>query len=1038
MNKSELEENLEKMNHSTLVSAYIQLMDKLRMAEGQLDNKEKLLKGYQMKLEENEEQKNLLAFDLNEVRSHLRKQETLLNNSREDDFGFYDKCRYQTVGCKFEVPKIIYHERNECQFRPLRCPSLTCEETPSLHGLWKHINELHDGNTKGKDKICHNDTNHLVSSYVNIDNEPIFYKKNKMSWVTNEMQYDGKRFFLECMRIPPNWHLWVYFIGSTVEASRYAATIALFREEEYKRLSSENGLTSQRSFTGPVIPIHISKDEIGEKGLGFMVHDNQIKPLCGRLNNSHEEQLFGYEVTEERGRAWKSVEDSGDSNDTLGVGGRRREKRRGRRGLTSHSLFREINGIYFPLLILPFALGISYTNEFAVQVRGGSHEAHRLAQELDCINRGHLFDDIYRFTHTRIRKRSIQIHSNFHSLLTNHSRIHWWEQQRVLSRKKRQIWAMPAPPQESQYPRGDLIDLARLNDERWNQMWYLNRGGKVDMNVQKAWEFGATGKGVHVTILDDGVERSHPDLRQNFDPMSSFDVNDNDDDPTPRYDISDSNKHGTRCAGEVAATANNSICGVGVAYEAGIGGLRMLDGDVTDAVEAHSLLFHNQHIDIYSASWGPDDDGLTVDGPGTLAQKAFMKGIAEGRGGKGSIFVWASGNGGRHHDNCNCDGYTNSIWTLSVSSASENGLSPWYSEACSSSLVSTYSSGSPGERKIVTTDLHHGCTSSHTGTSASAPLAAGIKANLRAKDWDTNAVGRNFSHSFGYGIMDTHCMVKLAKNWVSVPTQLQADIAGDRRVDVSIHGKSKATSTMNVKDTRGIKYLEHVQVHVTISAARRGDIIIYIISPSGTRSKLLARRPKDYSQMGFNDWPFLTVHFWEESPFGTWTLEVSNDGRSMVQLRRWSLTLYGTSGHPQQSLTESTIKVSSTVASVDIPEKLKPSSNDSSNGKNPQVYLNNCVEIDPQVALGWCSSCEEGFILHNGRCEKTCPQSYYAGVSNMKPTCVPCYYSCKTCSGPNDYECTSCFGDAKFMKESNNLKYSVLIPRANPSTLLSK
>ncbi len=27
------------------------------------------------------------------------------------------------------------------------------------------------------------------------------------------------------------------------------------------------------------------------------------------------------------------------------------------------------------------------------------------------------------------------------------------------------------------------------------------------------------------------------------------------------------------------------------------------------------------------------------------------------RNGKGSIFVWASGNGGRDHDNCNCDGY---------------------------------------------------------------------------------------------------------------------------------------------------------------------------------------------------------------------------------------------------------------------------------------------------------------------------------------------------------------------------------------------
>ena len=30
--------------------------------------------------------------------------------------------------------------------------------------------------------------------------------------------------------------------------------------------------------------------------------------------------------------------------------------------------------------------------------------------------------------------------------------------------------------------------------------------------------------------------------------------------------------HGTRCAGEVAAQADNSVCSVGVAYEARIGG----------------------------------------------------------------------------------------------------------------------------------------------------------------------------------------------------------------------------------------------------------------------------------------------------------------------------------------------------------------------------------------------------------------------------------------------------------------------------------
>ena len=56
-------------------------------------------------------------------------------------------------------------------------------------------------------------------------------------------------------------------------------------------------------------------------------------------------------------------------------------------------------------------------------------------------------------------------------------------------------------------------------------------------------------------------------------------------------------------------------------------GVRMLDGDVTDMVEAKSLSHQPQHIDIYSASWGPDDDGKTVDGPASLARQAFENGI---------------------------------------------------------------------------------------------------------------------------------------------------------------------------------------------------------------------------------------------------------------------------------------------------------------------------------------------------------------------------------------------------------------------------
>ena len=58
---------------------------------------------------------------------------------------------------------------------------------------------------------------------------------------------------------------------------------------------------------------------------------------------------------------------------------------------------------------------------------------------------------------------------------------------------------------------------------------------------------------------------------------------------------------------------------------------------------------------------------------GHLATKALKNGVAKGRQGKGVIYVWASGNGGQKGDNCNCDGYTSSIYTVSIGSASEQG-----------------------------------------------------------------------------------------------------------------------------------------------------------------------------------------------------------------------------------------------------------------------------------------------------------------------------------------------------------------------------
>ncbi|XP_023326698.1 furin-like protease kpc-1 [Eurytemora carolleeae] len=475
--------------------------------------------------------------------------------------------------------------------------------------------------------------------------------------------------------------------------------------------------------------------------------------------------------------------------------------------------------------------------------------------------------------------------------------------------------------------------MSEVNDPGWEQMWYLNRRDSLTMNVQGAWNLGVTGLGVAVTILDDGIEKDHPDLIRNYDPLSSTDINDGDSDPNPRYDFSDSNRHGTRCAGQVAATPNNSLCAIGIAFNAQIGGIRMLDGQVSDAVEARSLSFNPDHIHIYSASWGPNDDGKTVDGPGKLATRAFQQGIFRGRDGLGSIFVWASGNGGRYKDNCNCDGYATSIFTITVSSTSEGGSIPWYSEPCSATIATTYSSGTATEKQIVTTDLHHKCTTKHTGTSASAPMAAAIIAltleanpsltwrdvqhimvrtarpgNLQAPDWKLNGVGRKVSHNYGYGLMDAEAMVRLSRRWITTPAQGSCEVVSPYYYKV-IQPMSFITIELDVLSCPGVRFLEHVVSPIHVTAGRkRGDLRIYLMSPSKTRSTLLHNRPSDFSSSGFTNWPFMTTHSWGESPLGKWTLEIHNDAYSSwvseSKFFRWSLKLYGTRTDPNSDKIE--------------------------------------------------------------------------------------------------------------------------------------
>lgn len=55
-----------------------------------------------------------------------------------------------------------------------------------------------------------------------------------------------------------------------------------------------------------------------------------------------------------------------------------------------------------------------------------------------------------------------------------------------------------------------------INFVLFGSLFLQHRGNGIDMNVIPAWREGITGKGIVVTILDDGLETDHPDLQQNF------------------------------------------------------------------------------------------------------------------------------------------------------------------------------------------------------------------------------------------------------------------------------------------------------------------------------------------------------------------------------------------------------------------------------------------------------------------------------------------------------------------------------------------
>ncbi|KAJ7510200.1 peptidase S8/S53 domain-containing protein [Mycena galericulata] len=545
-------------------------------------------------------------------------------------------------------------------------------------------------------------------------------------------------------------------------------------------------------------------------------------------------------------------------------------------------------------------------------------------------SRGEIFDRVLDTYH---RLRSDTRRSNAVA-----SSVRYLERQRLRQRIKRAPPPIGPPPEWTSQA---IADRLGIQDPLFTQQWHLVNDENPEhcMNATGVWDMGLTGKGIISSLVDDGLDYTSEDLKDNFDADDSYDFNDHESLPTPK--LADDH-HGTRCAGQVAAGKNNA-CGVGLAYDSKVAGVRILSGPISDADEAASLNYGFQNVSIYSCSWGPPDNGKSMEGPGYLIKKAVVNGITNGRGGKGSIYVFASGNGAAHGDQCNFDGYTNSIYSVTVSAVDHKGLHPYYSEPCAANMIVAYSSGSG--KSITTTDKgQNSCASTHGGTSAAAPNAVGVFAlalearpdltwrdiqhlcvlnarqiNTDDPDWEPTALpGRLYSYKYGFGALDAYRYIQAAKDWQVVKPQVwfhtkTIQLEGGVMPDSEQYsggqfiGEGGVSSTMSITKEmvteNNLEKLEHVNVKVWIQHGKRGDVEVELRSPTGIRSVLAGTRSGDNANTGYPGWTFMSVKHWGEDPVGDWTIKVSDQGSTTHNgsFLGWNMVFWGSAIDPSKA-----------------------------------------------------------------------------------------------------------------------------------------